>query len=112
MLFNPGSPVITLADIDREIAIAAAGAGICSAGCDTATIPDRKGESLAHRFFRKAMELRLYREAVLLAKFCGVADSGAVFKEMADWYGINCQVTRFRSCLPASLSVNKPVFSG
>ncbi|OWA52840.1 hypothetical protein BV898_17282 [Hypsibius exemplaris] len=85
MLFPPGNPTITVADLDREIAIGVASAGLAATGCDPSKISPKTNESLAHRLHRTAMDLRLYREALLLVKFCGIGDSASVFREFANW---------------------------
>lgn len=85
-LFPAGGPYIRLADLDCEIVIARVSEAICLADKKRGLqlVPGTDA-SVAHGLYRRAMDLKLFRSALLLVRFCGIGSTTAVFAEFAKW---------------------------
>ncbi|GAU93119.1 hypothetical protein RvY_05106 [Ramazzottius varieornatus] len=85
-LFPAGDPYIRLTDLDCEIIIAQVSEAICLADKKRGLqlLPGTDA-SVAHGLYRRAMDLKLFRSALLLVRYCGIGITTTVFTEFAKW---------------------------
>ena len=84
-MFPAGNPDIRLTELDCEIVIALVSESVCTADKKGLRLAPGTDVSVVHGLYRRAMELKLFRDALLLTRFCGVSSSTAVFTEFAKW---------------------------